>query len=213
MAVRHGLTAALLVAVVACGGQEGEVIAEENFEPPSHRWSVADTAGATYEYADQGYRIVAAEPNQVVYSLLPTDPSFAALSVEADMTLRTGSGGPDTWGVACLSGRRLGYLFTVLADGRYVITKARDLSTAKIDLVKEGKSDVILGPDGTNRVRGDCFGSATGPTRLALFVNGEQMTEAEDAQGLERFDAIGFVVYTRKGGTEVLFDDLLVTEH
>jgi hypothetical protein len=213
MAARRGVAAALVVAVVACGGQEGEVVIEENFEPPSPLWSAEDTAGETYEFADGGYRVVAKEPSGIVYSLRPSDASFAALSIEADMTLRNGSGGPDTWGVACLSGSRLGYIFTVLADGRYTITKARDLSTAKIDLVKDGKSDVILGPDETNRIRGDCVGRAAGPTRLALFVNGEQMTEAEDAQGLERFDAIGFVVYSRNGGTEVLFDNLLVTEH
>jgi hypothetical protein len=39
------------------------------------------------------------------------------------------------------------------------------------------------------------------------------LTEAEDAQGSESFDVVGRVVYTRSGGTEVLFDNLPVTEH
>jgi len=188
------------------------VLADDDFEPPSLSWSLEDSPGATFEYAHQGYRIVAKEPDGLVYSLIPSDLSSTELSVEADMTLRTASGGPDTWGVACLAGPRIGYLFTLYADGRYAITKALDLSMAKIDLIKEGKSDQIGGPDQTNRLRGECSSSTEGPTRLSLSVDGEQVTEAEDAQGPESFDVIGFVVYSRNGGTEVLADNVLVTE-
>jgi hypothetical protein len=212
MPARRGLAAALVILLAACGGEEGEVLVEDNFEPAARDWSIEDTADTTYEYADGGYRIVAKQPGDIVYSLLPSDPSFTALTVEADMTLLTGSGGPDAWGVACLSGSRLGYLFTVVADGRYTVGKAIDLSNAEVDLIEAGESDVIHGLDETNRVRGDCSGGENGPTRLTLSVNGERITEVEDPEGLDSFDVVGFVIYTRNGGTEVLVDNLLVTE-
>lgn len=215
MVARCGLAAAVVVAAVACGGTGPAMIAEHNFDGASQEdWPVGNSADGSVGYANGAYRILVKTPGQIQYSAVRFDPAVSAVSLEADATELSESDEPDTWGVACLDGERTGYVFTVYRNGDYAISKALDLRDAKVDLVEQGTSDAIHGAGVTNRITATCDGGGGGAgiTRLTLAVNGKEVAEAEDREGLDAFDAYGFLVYTRAGGTEVAFDNLLVTE-
>jgi hypothetical protein len=63
-----------------------------------------------------------------------------------------------------------------------------------------------------NQLRVDCVASPDGPTVLTLAVNGETLVRAEDERGWRGFDGLGLFVDSKEGGTEALFDNLVLTE-
>jgi hypothetical protein len=63
-----------------------------------------------------------------------------------------------------------------------------------------------------NQLRVDCVASPDGPTVLTLAMNGETLVRAEDERRWRGFDGVGLFVDSKEGGTEALFDNLVLTE-
>jgi hypothetical protein len=175
----------------------------DNFSTANDSW-VSDEAGDwQMGYIKGAYRIFVNLLNDAVWSVKNIELGDTVMEVDVAR-----SSGPDTgyFGLVC---RHLDaghyYLLVIGPDGYYGIGK-KDLG--RLTFLKEGRAPAeILRPGGEiNRVRVDCVSN-----RLALYVNGTILVEAQDAS----YGAgdIGLVVGTREQeGMEVIFDNFAAYE-
>ena len=233
---------AAVVLCVGCGGGGGSdpssdgfpagnspttpgVLVADDFSDPASGWRENDDADALLAYADGGYRILLKAPHAGDVRLrlgLPDDPAAVeAVLVEADVTQRagpysTGQGDPyEFHGVACWAAadsERIGagYKFVLTPEGHYGILKD-DQSDDGLVTLTEGDTQ-FDGYGATNRVRAECGPRRDGSTSLVLHVNGSKVAQAVDDAGPDRFAAVGLTAESSEAGTDVFFDNLLVTD-
>jgi LysM repeat protein len=178
----------------------GEIIFQEDFSLPGD-WLTAVQANFRMEYAEGGYRILN-------YTAFSTVTSVRALDF-ADIYLETSAarvGGPQTgfYGVVCRwQDTQNFYAMVIGSDGFYSI--ARVLNGQLTHLV-EGRTTngpILLG-SARNRIGGSCTGNT-----LSLFVNGEQLLQAQDNTFTS--GSVGLMVGTRAAaGTHVHFDNFIL---
>jgi LysM repeat protein len=177
--------------------ETGEIIFQEDFSLPGD-WLTAVEVNFRMEYAEGGYRIL----NHTAFS---TVTSVRALDF-ADIYLETNAarvGGPQTgfYGVVCRwQDTQNFYAMVIGSDGFYSIARVLN---GQLTHLAEGRSTngPILLDSANNRISGSCLGNT-----LTLFVNGEQLLQAQDntfASG-----SVGLMVGTRTAaGTHVHFDN------
>ena len=201
------------------------VLVEDDFSDPASGWTENDDAEALLAYADGGYRILlkAPPPGDARFRLgSPDDPATVeAVLVEADVTQRagpddTGQGDPyEFHGVACWAaedsgGIGSGYKFVLTPQGHYGIVKD-DQSDDGLVTLAEGDTE-FDGYGATNRIRAECGPRRDGSTPLVLHVNGSKVAQAVDDAGPDRFAAIGLTAESSEAGTDIFFDNVLVTD-
>jgi len=164
------------------------------------------------EYEKGGYRVLlaGAAPNNTWTgpdSMLGYT-SLVDYRVEVDAQR---IGGPDMnfFGVLCrviFRGSRVvrGYALFIGSDGRYLITSESDTSNYKNTLV-EGLDPSAIDGNGVNHLRADCVG-----TKLALYVNGKKVAEAEDTSSPNGLPGIA-VRSIDTPGVDVVFKNFVVT--
>jgi hypothetical protein len=164
------------------------------------------------EYEKGGYRVLlaGAAPN-VIWTGPDSMLGYTSLvdyRVEVDAQR---IGGPDKnfFGVICRvtsrGGRLLGgYAFYIGSDGRYLITSESDTYNYNNTLV-EGLDPSAIDGNGVNHIRADCVG-----TKLALYVNGKKVAEAEDTSSPKGFPGIA-VRSIDTPGVDVVFKNFVVT--
>jgi hypothetical protein len=183
--------------------EDMHLVYSDNFTTANDAW-VSDEGGDwEMGYIKGAYRIFVNLLNDAVWSVKNIE--LGDTVVEVDVARNSG---PDTgyFGLVCRhqdAGHY--YLLVIGPDGYYGIGK-KDLG--QLTFLKEGRApSEILRPGGEiNRVRVDCLSN-----RLALYVNGTILVEAQDAS----YGAgdIGLVVGTReREGLEVIFDNFAAYE-
>ena len=95
-------------------------------------------------------------------------------------------------------------------EGHYGILKD-DQSDDGLVTLTEGDTQ-FDGYGATNRIRAECGPRDDGSTSLVLHVNGSKIAQAVDDAGPDRFAAIGLTAESSEAGTDVFFDNVLVTD-
>jgi hypothetical protein len=165
------------------------------------------------EYEKGGYRVLlaGAAPNDIWTgpdSMLGYT-SLVDYRVEVDAQR---IGGPDRnfFGVICRvtsRGNRLlgGYAFYIGSDGRYLINSQSDVIQQNNNTLVEGLDPSAIDGNGVNHIRADCVG-----TKLALYVNGKKVAEAEDTSSPKGIPGIA-VRSIDTPGVDVVFKNFVVT--
>ncbi|HLF26593.1 MAG TPA: tetratricopeptide repeat protein [Anaerolineae bacterium] len=181
---------------------DSDILLQEDFADPSSGWARTTETDYTTDYADGVYRISVIEPDLTVWSQAGRD--FDDVRIEVDATKLNG---PDnnTLGVICRyqDGDNF-YLLEISSDGYYAIAKRQAGTWSFVGSDDWRTSDVIQQRSTTNHLQADCIGET-----LALYVNGELLAEAQDADFTS--GDVGLLAGTFDvGGVEVVFDDLIV---
>jgi hypothetical protein len=215
---RLGVCALLAVLVVGCGGSEneapelraGQTVLEDDFSDRSNDWPSGVSEKQEYGYADGAYRIFLKQ-DFLGFTYYELEPS-RALRLEIEATQLAGSSG-DGIGALCYTDvlSDVGYMFAIIPLDRSAYISAFRGDDYR-DLYSEDAVDAVRPEKEENRLRIECISSPGGPNVLTFAVNGESLVRAEDERGRSEFDGVGFFVDSKEGGSEALFDDLVVKE-
>jgi hypothetical protein len=203
---------------VATGGataNAGGVLLRDDFASESSGWVGRDRNGSE-TFASGRYRIDVGRPKHGHTVSHDLDRPAVAIRVDAVIRQSSGSRG-DVYGVVCLSGSsRAGYELLIgpydgiFEDNVLIIKVARHQEP---DALFFDNNDAVEPRGSVNRIRVECAGaSGRRPSRMTLYANGKLVGHASDLGGFGRFDRIGLNAWSDKGGTSVLFDDVVVRE-
>src|SRR5262249_30483818 len=137
-----------------------------------------------------------------------------AVAMTATLVERGGMAG-DELGLICRSTEYPfhGYAFGIGPSDGFVGVHELRTTSFKTDFVERKNESAIRSDGVVNRLRADCVGAQGGkPARLTLYVNGRRSATATHQGGMKQFDGVAFYVYSRRGGTTALFDNLVVRE-
>lgn len=73
-------------------------------------------------------------------------------------------------------------------------------------LLADGAAPSVAAPGKPNKIRLLCDGGRR--ARVAVSVNGKKIASATDRRGIGRFENIGVLVVSQKGGASITFDDV-----
>jgi hypothetical protein len=146
----------------------------------------------------------------VTYSASLFADRVRAVRIEADAVQTRGSSDFEVLGIVCIANRRgAGYFFGVGPEERYY--SLEKVARREFEVEREGRRNkAVRGLGRVNRIRGECIGGGKKTTRVHLVVNGESLAVFKDKDGFDRFEAVGLAVFSVEGGTEVVFDNVLV---
>lgn len=176
---------------------------EDDFSDPSSGWQVRETEDGRVGYSDGIYSVAVYAEN--VTTRGAANRSFDNLVIDVDTTQVSGpTNDNNDYGVICrLQPNGDGYYLMISGDGYYGIQKSEGGEFES--LVDWTASDVIRQGNATNHLRAVCDGST-----LALFVNGEFLTQASDSTFSD--GDIGFQAESYEPEpTEIHFDNLRVS--
>jgi serine/threonine-protein kinase len=184
----------------------GGILFEDDFGDASSGWDIDEyDSGASVGYASGVYRILGVEDGIMAWGAAQQDLADLAIGVDATQVAAPANDN-NGYGVMCrvqqgTSGD--GYAFLVSGDGYYTI---QIISKGDYEpLVQWESSDAIRQGNSTNHLRAVCDG-----TNLAFYVNGELMTEVQDATYAT--GDIALLAGTLEAEpTEVHFDNLVVS--
>jgi len=201
-----------------CGGTEESagLPLRDDFSDCSAGWSSDEDEFVSLSCDGGAYRVLIKDPRPQTARIF-LEKGVPTLSVEADATRKAGpeAGGLDSflvYGVGCWRTKSDGYVFLMSPDGAWGIEKATKGDSTPTTLAESESANAIPGLAPTNRIRAVCVGGGQKPTRLALYLNGEEVGSAEDAGGLDSFTGLGFTVLTNERGADVRFDNLVARE-
>jgi tRNA A-37 threonylcarbamoyl transferase component Bud32 len=178
------------------------ILVRDDFSDPESGWDVEEFEGGSLDY-EKGVYVIRAEDSDYYY-MGRASVSFADVAIGVDATQVLGpANNNDFYGVGCrLQSDGAGYFFAISGDGYYAIYKLGGATGLQF-LADWTESDVIRQGNATNHLRAICDGP-----RLAFVVNGELLTEVEDAT-YATGDAFLVASTLEDGATEVHFDDFL----
>lgn len=190
---------ALVLALVACGGQATDLPWQEDFSEPG-TWVVESDATAQVEIAEGVLRVHVAVPGQLAWAAAGKDLSDVHLAVEA-----TQVAGPDDneYGILLrLKDASNFYRFSISGDGYYAISKFED--GVPEDIVNWTPSEAIQQGQASNLIEVIAVGD-----QFTFRVNGQELAQVED-DTFSRGDVGLYAGTFYEGGVEILFDSLLV---
>lgn len=173
---------ALLLTAMACSAQSrtgphrsGDVLFQDDFSNSASGWDRVKAVEGEANYGQDFYNIRVLQPRHSVWA----NPglSFTDVRIEVDAFK---SGGPDnnSFGVICRAKDKDNFYFFILSsDGYYGIGRYNGQEQVLLGSKAMQPSEKILKGEATNHIRADCIGD-----RLALYVNGEKIAEAQDSQ-------------------------------
>lgn len=188
------------------------VLFDDDFSLEDGRWLVDETRVESFAYAKGGYRIRVTNPrrSRVTYSASLLGEQARAVRVTADAVQTRGTSDFEVLGVVCVANARgAGYFFGVGPQERYY--SLEKVARREFEIEREGRGNKAVRRLGrVNRIRGDCIGGGKKATRVQLAVNGKSLAVWRDKDGFDSFEAVGLAVFSVDGGTEVVFDNVLV---
>lgn len=179
---------------------------QDDFSNESTGWPTVREEGAVTDYEDGVYRIFVNETN--------TDFLGApGVSLERDVRVEVDTSkvaGPDEndFGVLCRRQDKDNfYQFMITSDGYVGIIKRVDGAQQSIANEKLIQHPAINTGDAKNHIQVDCIGDT-----LTLFVNGQQVATVQDTTFMEG-GGVGLFAGTYDiPGTDIHFDNLIVTK-
>jgi hypothetical protein len=210
---------ALLISSPACssssdqsdGGEftarpTGRIYFQDNFSNETTGWPRVRTDEGITDYEDGVYRIFVNLDNDDYFATpgltsLPND-----VRVEVDATKVAGSDNND-FGILCrYQDNNNVYQFVVSSDGYVGILKLVDGSMQSIAAETLIESSAVNVGNTQNHIRADCIGEM-----LALYVNGQQVSTAQDTTFLRGGEVGVFAGTYDTPGTDIHFDNFIVT--
>lgn len=203
----------LAVAALACGlpaipGLNGPLL-DENFDGFSQTWGTGTDEQSSVEYTDGGLRFIVNETLFYVWSN-PNDEDYSNVHIE--VTAKNNSSDPNTaFGIMCNQGVPDSnmYYFAITANGEYAIAKGavamEDVFLTNNDLW--GESELIAKNADSYRIGADC-GNGT----LTLYVDGQKIDSVQDSSYSSGMVALFAWSHEVEDGTDVTFDDFVVTK-
>lgn len=203
----------LAVAALACGlpaipGLNGPLL-DENFDGFSQTWGTGTDEQSSVEYTDGGLRFLVNETLFYVWSN-PNDEDYSNVHIE--VTAKNNSSDPNTaFGIMCNQGVPDSnmYYFAITANGEYAIAKGavamEDVFLTNNDLW--GESELIAKNADSYRIGADC-----GNGMLTLYVDGQKIDSVQDSSYSSGMVALFAWSHEVEDGTDVTFDDFVVTK-
>jgi hypothetical protein len=164
-------------------------------------------------YIEGAYRILVKNEEWFIGSDRGFEPRLDALRLEVEATQVAGTNG-DLVGALCYTDvdSDVGYQVGIASAERgYAIDAFRGDDYRPLESSEEAV-EAVRPLEEENQLRVDCVASPDGPTVLTLAMNGETLVRAEDERRWRGFDGVGLFVDSKEGGTEALFDNLVLTE-
>ncbi len=189
-----------------------EVVLEADFSDPSSGWEVFDTPDGAASYSLGLYQVEIKQPGRTTGAVRFREfPDLGDVHMAVTGTPITDVDGV-FYGLLCrVQDADTYYFLHVSTDGRYQI--GRNDGPGAPEFLDTGTTDAL--DEGTfpiNRIEIDCVGGADGgPVALRLIVNGIDVSDVVDIQGLSGTGGIGIQVGTEANApATVTFDDLVV---
>ena len=206
------------VASAACaGGDEAggksPLPFKDDFSSCDH-FSQDEDAAVSLGCINGEYQMIIKDPrNTQEAGLTLSGAQFDVLEVEADVELQAGpQSDAASFGVGCYESRdpRDGYRVGLTAGGRFVMW-AEYQTGNHAGFRPEQVNAHAPGLGARDRVRAVCRSSGSA-TEVDLFVNGTHVGHARDPDGFHPFTAISLWGATDSAGTDIRFDNVVVTE-
>lgn len=183
----------------------GTVLFLDDFSNPNSGWGTWAHEGASIQYDQGGLRIKVDLPLYMFWSLSGKKFQDAQINVDAAVF-----GGPtnNTFGVLCrFTDEQNYYGFVISSDGYYGIYKiVKGVYSVFGDGNQLQYSQFIRQGQMGNRLEAVCAGE-----RLALYANGELLTEVKDAD--LKNGQVGLLVGTyEQPGADIFFDNFVVKQ-
>jgi len=208
VALLVGLGAAAKLGVVPL---PGSAIIKENFSSPNGHWVERSDGLVQAGFVDGTYQILIRAPQLDFESYRgAADTTWASIRVEADARKADATTPEGAYGVSCVVDQHTGYVFILDPDaGSLAIVRVQNSNRGAI--VQQMTDLTAMSPgSGTNRIQGEGIQAIGGATSLTMSVNGKQVLQASDPNGLTGFTGIGLWAATRGGGTDVRFDNAVM---
>jgi hypothetical protein len=191
---------------------KGSVIFKDDFSDTSSGWPRGkDEYGGSGDYdTSRGvYRITPPSGN-AHYSMIEKGEDIADAQVEVDATRTDGTPKTGDWGVVCrrsisASNKDNFYFLGIQNDGIPIIEKVNGGKPSLVGNVNT--STKANDPAATNHIRGDCVGD-----KLTLYVNDRKLLEARDNEFASGLVGLYAGNLTGESGTDVLFDNFVVSK-
>ncbi len=205
---------ALLISNPACsfssdlsdgGESSGRVYFQDDFSNEASGWSSVRTDAGITDYENGVYRIFVNQNNKDYFGT-PGLSLQSDVRVEVDATKVAGSNNND-FGILCrYQDNNNLYQFVISSDGYVGIIKLVDGSMESISADTLIESSAINKGNVQNHIRADCIGNM-----LTLYVNGQQVSTAQDTTFKGGGDVGVFAGTYDTPGAEIHFDNFIVT--
>jgi len=208
-------SAAIALAVLACGlpslpgGLSGDgSLFKDDFSDVNGPWGTGTDADSSVEYDSGGLRIQVFKDNYYIWSGF-NDTAYQNVHVE--VTVKDSSSDPTTaFGIVCHQQvtDSAFYYVAMTPAGEYAIAKAA-VAQEDVFLTNNNEwasSDLITPQAPSYRVGADC-GNGT----VALYVDGQKIDSVSDASYSKGNIALFAWSSDDKNGSDVTFDDFVVT--
>jgi hypothetical protein len=190
-------------------GQPSDVLFQDDFSNKSSGWdSVSDEDGVT-DYVDGAYRIFV-NKTQFDFWANPGQSLPADVRVEVDVTKTAGPDINDI-GIICRYNQSNDvstfYYLYITSEGFANISKIENDEPSTLSEEITTPNPAIKTGNASNRLRADCVGST-----LTLYVNDQQVLTTTDSSIAAGGD-VGLIAGTfDESGTDILFDNFIVTK-
>jgi Domain of unknown function (DUF4328) len=176
-------------------------------------WLIRDDPSFSTEYDEGRYRLLVLEPETIWSSQVMLPSELESMSVEVAGRLGAGRVRSDYLGVACTDSANASYLFAISPDGYYSIAydPGDDPEIQLERLVEENAARRFSARRAWNNLGGVCTPQG-GKTSLRLTVNGRTIAKATHRHASGKFVGVALFAYSGAGGTDVLFDDMVVRQ-
>ncbi|HNB51209.1 MAG TPA: hypothetical protein PK530_04675 [Anaerolineales bacterium] len=208
------LISALALSILACSfGASGtspdatpspKILFQDDFSSKSNEWlQIRDEEGIT-DFDQNGYRIMVDKTEWIFWA----NPGISLSNLKIDIDASK-IGGPEAneFGVICrYVDKDNFYFFTITSDGFYSVNKVIAGEYEFIGMDDFGTTDAVQAGNALNHLTVECNGNS-----LKFWVNGTLLSETQD----DSFTVgdIGLIAGTSDtAGTDILFDNLVVTE-
>jgi Domain of unknown function (DUF4328) len=176
-------------------------------------WLVRDDPSFSTEYVEGRYRLLVLEPETIWSSQVMLPDEVDSMSVKVDAKLDAGRIRSDYYGVTCTDSSGASYLFGISPDGYESIAfDSGDKREIELErLVEEKESSPFSANQAWNRISALCTPRGD-ETSLRMAVNGRVVAETTHRRPSGKFVAVDLFAYSGEGGTDVLFDDMVVRD-
>ena len=192
----------------AAPASPGSLLFEDDFSNRQAGWESRSGVEGVMDYDAGGYRMLVNGQQMNIWSTPRRDLADVRLEVDEGKL-----GGPDEnrVGLICRYSGDSFYFFVISHDGFYGmgLFSGNGDGAGQMDLIGQSEmqySDMINRGTNVNHLRADCAGST-----LTLYVNGEQVAQAQDAR-LTHGD-VGLLAGTfTQPGVDVIFDNFVAMQ-
>ncbi len=184
---------------------ESKFLLEEHFSSAHPAFTTDSDRFVDFSVADGAYHILIKDGSSPQTARHIFHYTRHGLRIESTVTMPRQS---SFFSVGCWNGDGA-YLLVLLDTGEVGLFENVTPSERRA-LTDPIRTDAVRPPGEPNRLRIDCVGGSRKPTIVSSWVNGKPVFSVAVSDGVDSFDAVGFLVAAEADGTEFVVDDVLV---